>query len=84
MSASVPAQEPSRSFGPVKGWWGQLRAFYGDVRAEMKKVTHPGFKEVRATTGVVLVTVAFFGVFFFLTDAILSRAIDAIINYFAR
>ena len=85
MSASVPAPDTRRSLGhSVKGWFGQVSAFYGDVRAEMKKVTHPGYREVRATTGVVLVTVAFFGIFFFVVDAFLSRVIDAIISYFAR
>ena len=83
MSASAATQGGSET-GKAPGWWERLKAFYGDVRSEMKKVTRPSFKEVRATTGVVLVTVAFFGLFFFVSDAILSRIMNAVLSYFTR
>ena len=51
--------------GAVRGWWDQSVNFLRDVRTEMRKVTVPSMKEVRATTGVVIVTVALFAIFFY-------------------
>ena len=36
----------------VKAWPERIRTFYNDVRTEMRKVTAPSWKEVRATTTV--------------------------------
>ncbi len=41
----------------VKSWPDKTRNFYNDVRTEMRKVTAPSWKEVRATTTVVVITV---------------------------
>ncbi len=60
----------------------QLGGFYNDVRSELRKVTWPGKKEVYNTTSVVIVTVFFFGVYLFLVDAVLQRAIKAIQGLF--
>lgn len=62
----------------------RLKVFYTDVRGEMKKVTRPSWKEVRGTTIVVLVTVAFFGVYFYFVDLGLSAAVDRVIEHFSR
>ena len=62
----------------------QLGAFFNDVRNEMRHVTKPSRKEVQGTTTVVLITVALFGVYFFVVDFILSKAIDKLLHYFAR
>ena len=34
----------------IRSWPQRTKGFYTDVRMEMKKVTTPSFKEVRATT----------------------------------
>jgi preprotein translocase subunit SecE len=60
----------------VKAWPEQIKTFYNDVRTEMKKVTAPSFKEVQATTAVVIVTVFLFGVYFFIIDNIIGKGID--------
>jgi preprotein translocase subunit SecE len=49
--------------------------FLRDVRAEMRKVVTPSPKEVRVTTGVVIVAVFLFGLFFFIVDNIFNAAI---------
>lgn len=54
----------------------RMKTFLEDVRAEMKKVNWPSRAEVWSTTVIVIVTVAFFALFFFLTDTALSRAED--------
>ena len=62
--------------GAVRGWWDQSVNFLRDVRTEMRKVTVPSMKEVRATTGVVIVTVALFAIFFYGVDRVLGYLID--------
>jgi preprotein translocase subunit SecE len=60
----------------VKSWPERIQAFYSDVRTEMKKVTSPSVKEVRATTAVVIITVFLFGVYFYAVDSVIGRAVD--------
>lgn len=52
--------------------------FLHDVRAEMKRVSWPGFNEVRNTTIITLVAVIFFAVYLFAIDQGLSRLILAL------
>ena len=65
----------------VKSWPQKIKSFYTDVRMEMKKVTTPSFKEVRATSVVVVVAVFLFGVYFFLIDNGISFVVNRIIKY---
>ncbi|MGH7836462.1 MAG: preprotein translocase subunit SecE [Candidatus Acidiferrales bacterium] len=60
----------------------RLRQFLHDVRVEMKQVNWPSRFEVWSTTVVVTITVAFFGVFFYITDSIFSRLYLIVTRYF--
>ena len=66
----------------VKSWPQRALGFLTDVRMEMKKVSRPSVKEVRATTTVVLIAVTIFGIYFYLIDMLLGRAVDQLIRYF--
>jgi preprotein translocase subunit SecE len=66
----------------LKSWPERAKSFYNDVRTEMRKVTAPSWKEVRATTAVVVVTVAIFGVYFWLIDAMITRGVTYLFSYF--
>jgi len=81
--SSIKRQQPGAlanvSEGAL-GMWGNLNRFLSDVRAEMKKVVTPTRKEVQATTSVVIVTVFIFGFFFWVTDSVFSRALQAILH----
>jgi preprotein translocase subunit SecE len=65
-------------------WPERAKVFYNDVRTEMKKVTAPGFKEVRATTAVVIITVFLFGVYFWIVDNVIGRGVDSLFRYFTH
>jgi preprotein translocase subunit SecE len=81
--SSARRQEPgalSNFSGSAMGTWSNLTRFLSDVRAEMKKVVTPTRKEVQSTTSVVIVTVFIFGFFFWVTDSIFSRALQAILH----
>jgi preprotein translocase subunit SecE len=57
------------------GKWTELTSFLRDVRAEMRKVVTPSWKETRVTTGVVIIATFLFGLFFFIVDSIFNMAI---------
>ena len=66
----------------MKAWPERIKSFYSDVRTEMRKVTAPSWKEVRATTAVVVITVAIFGIYFYVIDAVITKAVSALYAYF--
>jgi len=67
--------------GKIKSWPERIKTFYSDVRSEMKKVTAPSFKEVRATTTVVIITVFLFGLYFWIVDNTIGSAINYLFKY---
>jgi preprotein translocase subunit SecE len=68
----------------LKSWPERIKAFYNDVRTEMRKVTAPSWKEVRATTAVVVVTVFIFGVYFWVIDNVIQRGVSFLFSYFGN
>jgi len=62
------------------GKWTEFTTFLRDVRAEMRKVVWPGRKEVRVTTGVVIVAVFIFGLFFFIVDNVFRVAVYGLLG----
>jgi len=64
------------------GWWGRASDFISEVRNEMKRVTWPSRREVYATTLVVIITSAFFGVYLFGVDLALNRIVRFIFDRF--
>jgi preprotein translocase subunit SecE len=65
----------------IKSWPERVKTFYRDVRSEMKKVTAPSFKDVRATTTVVVITVFLFGVYFWIVDNTIGSGINYLFKY---
>ncbi|MGA9508768.1 MAG: preprotein translocase subunit SecE [Candidatus Sulfotelmatobacter sp.] len=68
----------------IKSWPERVKAFYNDVRTETRKVTAPSWKEVQATTAVVVVTVFIFGLYFFIIDNILQKAVSYMYGSFGH
>jgi preprotein translocase subunit SecE len=66
----------------IKSWPERVRTFYNDVRTEMRKVTAPSWKEVRATTTVVVITVFLFAVYFWIIDYVIQHGLTSLFNYF--
>ncbi len=60
----------------------RLRQFLHDVRVEMKQVNWPSRDDVWSTTVVVVITVAFFGVFFFFVDRFVSYLVEELLKLF--
>jgi preprotein translocase subunit SecE len=83
-SATMDEQESlsGRARDSVTGWWGRSRRFLSEVRNEMSRVTWPSRKEVYATTLVVILTSAFFGLYLFGVDLVLEAAVRALYRLF--
>jgi preprotein translocase subunit SecE len=67
--------------GPF-GWWRRSTDFLTEVRNEMKRVTWPSRREVYATTVVVILTSAFFGLYLFGVDIALGALVQQIFTRF--
>jgi preprotein translocase subunit SecE len=82
MAKSITASMGEEGFGgKIKAWPERIKTFYSDVRSEMKKVTTPSFKDVQATTGVVIITVFLFGVYFWIVDNTIGSGINYLFKY---
>jgi preprotein translocase subunit SecE len=82
MAKSIAAAADDDSFaGRLKSWPERVKTFYNDVRSEMKKVTAPSFKDVRATTAVVIITVFLFGIYFWIVDNTIGSGINYLFKY---
>ena len=85
---SSVAMEPARdsgggSEGRGTGWLTTSRTFLTEVRNEMRRVTWPTRREVYATTLVVILTSAFFGLYLWGIDLALSAAVAALYRMFS-
>ena len=58
------------------GQFERFRTFLTEVRNELKRVSWPNQKEVYATTVVVILVSAFFGLYLFVVDLGLLRAVS--------
>ena len=61
---------------------GRLVEFFGEVRAELRRVTWPSQPEVYATTVVVILTSLVFGLYLFGIDLLLNTAVQRLFQRF--
>jgi len=82
MAKSAVAQMDDKSVGgKLKAWPARGKSFLSDVRTELRHVTTPSRKEVQATTLVVIITVAIFGLYFFAVDTVIAHGMDLILKH---
>jgi preprotein translocase subunit SecE len=74
--AATAVRDDQSLGGRLKQFPARTKGFFSDVRNEMRKVTFPSFKEVRATTLVVIITVFLFALYFWGIDLVLNQALD--------
>ena len=68
--------------GKISGKLQDTRDFLHDVRLEMKQVTWPSREDVISTTGIVIATVFFFGVFLAAVDWLVQRGVTYVFKVF--
>ena len=88
-SQAMPGDAPESKGGwlqstieALKSYPQRLREYLHEVRIEMHQVTWPSRDQVISTTFVVIVAVAFFGIFFFGVDSTVGYVLQRLFNYF--
>ena len=71
------------TFDRVVGWPGAVKAYVQELQTEMRRVTWPSWKQVRATTGVVVACVFAFAAYFYVVDLVIQTAVNRVIKMFA-
>ena len=70
------------SFGKIGEYPKRIIKYWHDVRVEMSKVNWPSRDDVVSTTGIVIATVFFFGVFLAAVDWLVQRGVQYIFKAF--
>ena len=65
-------------------WPVRVKDYFEELQTEMRLVTWPSWKQVRATTLVVIAAVFAFAAYFFVVDDIVNSAINKLITSFTR
>jgi preprotein translocase subunit SecE len=68
----------------VAQWPAQTKNYFEDLQSEMRRVTWPSWKQVRATTGVVIAAVFAFAAYFALVDLLFGRGINKLFEAFTK
>lgn len=68
----------------VGQWPTQTKSYFEDLQSEMRRVTWPTWKQVRATTTVVIVAVFAFAAYFALVDMIVGRGVNRLFETFTK
>jgi preprotein translocase subunit SecE len=80
--AALAERDENPVTGRPKQWWGDVREFFRDTAAEMKKVSWPSKNEVIGTTVVVIVATIVFAVYLWGCDLVFYKAIDFLFTRF--
>ncbi|MBM3728849.1 MAG: preprotein translocase subunit SecE [Acidobacteria bacterium] len=68
----------------AKGWTAASKDYFEDLKAEMNRVTWPTWKQVRATTTVVISMVFAFAAYFAVVDIVVARGVTALFDSLTR
>ena len=76
--------EANSLMGRVGQWPAQTKNYFEELQQEMRRVTWPTWKQVRATTAVVIVAVFAFAAYFFVVDELVGRLITKMFDVFTK
>jgi preprotein translocase subunit SecE len=78
------AEQQSIASGSGDSWPVRTKHYFEELQLEMKRVTWPSWKQVRATTGVVIFAVFAFAAYFAVVDTLVGRFIQKLFDTFAK
>lgn len=84
MAIAQADDSPQSLTSRASGWPARAKSYYEDLQLEMKRVTWPSWKQVRATTTVVIVSVFAFAAYFALVDQVVGRGITKVFDSLTR
>jgi len=65
-------------------WPAATKNYYEELKMEMRRVTWPSWKQVRATTIVVIVSTFAFAAYFRAVDYVVGRGIEKLFAFFTH
>jgi preprotein translocase subunit SecE len=68
----------------LSSWPAGIKNYFDELHTEMRHVTWPAWKQVRATTIVVIVAVFAFAAYFAVVDQIFTSLIQKLFNAFTK
>lgn len=83
-AVTTAANGENQPQGGVAVWFGQVKEYIADLKAEMRRVSWPNKAQVQSTTAVVIAAVFLFAAYFAVVDLVLGRAINQIFQSLAR
>ena len=84
METKSVAVEPTPQSGGPATWPAAIKNYFEELKMEMRRVTWPNEKQVKATTVVVIASVFAFAAYFFVVDFIIGRGITQIFKVLAK
>jgi preprotein translocase subunit SecE len=84
MATSIQESESGNFIQRATGWPVRMKNYFEELQMEMRRVTWPSWKQVRATTAVVIVAVFAFAAYFAVVDQLVSSAINKLFSAFSR
>jgi len=65
-------------------WPVRVKNYFEELQTEMRRVTWPSWKQVRATTVVVIVAVFAFAAYFAVVDQVVNTLVQKLFNTFTK
>ena len=84
MATQIMESEPGNFIQRASSWPLQVKNYFEELQMEMRRVTWPSWKQVRATTAVVIVAVFAFAAYFAVVDQVVASIINKLFNAFTR
>jgi preprotein translocase subunit SecE len=84
MATQIQESESGNFIQRAAGWPVQVKNYFEELQLEMRRVTWPSWKQVRATTMVVIVAVFAFAAYFALVDKVVNAIITKLFNALTR
>jgi len=83
-TAQIQEGESGNFIQRASAWPVQLKNYVEELQTEMRRVTWPTWKQVRATTIVVIIAVFAFAAYFAVIDEIFLSLIDKLFKAFTK
>ena len=84
MATQIQESESGNFIQRASGWPVQVKNYFEELQLEMRRVTWPSWKQVRATTAVVIVAVFAFAAYFAVVDQIVASIINKLFTALSR
>ena len=84
MATEIQVTESGNFMQRAGSWPVRVKNYFEELQMEMRRVTWPSWKQVRATTVVVIIAVFAFAAYFAVVDEIVSNAIQKLFNALSR